>query len=72
MTDELHGKAILEHFISVITLTQQMRYQNDKVFHNLLIKTRKKLLNNTNVDTLNSRIASSIPINDVDKNIVIG
>ena len=71
MTHELHGKAIWNHFTSVIILTQQMGQQNNKVFHNLLTRARKGLLNNNNVDTLNNRIASSIPIDNVDKNEVI-
>ena len=70
-TDKLHGKAIWNHFTSVITLTQQMRQQNDKAFHDLLTRARKGLLNNDDVDILNSRIASSIPIDDVNKNVVI-
>ena len=70
-TDELHGKAIWNHFTSIITLTQQMRQQNDKVSHNLLTRVRKRLLNNDDVDTLNSKIASSIPIDDFNKNVVI-
>ena len=52
-------------------MSQEIRHQNDKAFHNLLIKARKELLNNVDIDTLNSRIASSIPINDINKNIVI-
>ena len=48
-----------------------MRQQNNKAFHNLLTRARKELLNNDNVDTLNSRIASSIPIDNVNKNVVI-
>ena len=71
MTDELHGKAIWNHFTSVITLTQQMRQQNDKAFRDLLTRARKGLLNNDDVDTLNSRITSSILIDHVDKNFVI-
>lgn len=48
-----------------------MRQQNDKAFHNLLTRARKRLLNNDNVDIINNRIVSSIAINDVDKNVVI-
>ena len=69
--DEFYGKAIWNHFTSIITLTQQMRQLNDKTFHNLLTRARKRLLNNSNIDTLNSRIAYSILTNNVDKNVVI-
>ena len=48
-----------------------MKQQNNKVFHNLLIRARKVLLNNDYVDTFNSRIAYSIPTNNIDKNVVI-
>lgn len=48
-----------------------MRQQNNKTFYNLLTKARKRLLDNTNVDTLKSGITSSFSINDIDKNVVI-
>lgn len=48
-----------------------MKLQNNKVFHNLLTRAKKRLLNNDNINTLNSRIASSIPINNVNKNVII-
>lgn len=69
--DEFYGKAIQNHFTWVITLTQQMRQQNDKAFHSLLTRARKGLLNNNDVDTLINKIAFSIPTNNVDKNVDI-
>lgn len=48
-----------------------MRQQNDKISQNSLTRARKKLFNNNNIDILNNRIASSIQINNVNKNIVI-
>lgn len=48
-----------------------MIQKNDKAFHNLLTRAKKELFNNNNVDTFNSRIISLIPINNVDKNVVI-
>lgn len=70
-TDRLYSKIIWNHFPLVIILTQQMKNQINKIFHNLLTRVRKSLLNNDSIDTLNSRIASSIPINNINKNIVI-
>ena len=71
ITDEFHVKAIWNHFSLIITLTQQMRQHNDKVFHSLLTRARKKLLKNDDVDIFNSRIAYSILTNNINKNIVI-
>lgn len=72
---EFLEKAISNYFTSVIILTeqirQQIRQQNNKAFHNLLTSTKKRLLNIDNVDILKSRVASSIPINNVDKSVVI-
>ena len=48
-----------------------MRQQNDKTFHSLLTKAGKELLNNNDIDTLNNKIACSIPTNNFDKNVVI-
>lgn len=48
-----------------------MKQQNNKVFHNLLTRAKKELLNNNNIDILNNRIISLIPIDDIDKNGVI-
>lgn len=59
------------HFTLVIILTQQMIKQNDKTFYNLLTRAKKRLLNNDNIDTLNSRIVNSILINNINKNVFI-
>lgn len=48
-----------------------MRQQNNEVFHNFLTRARKKLLNNDNIDIFSNSVASSIPINNINKNIVI-
>lgn len=48
-----------------------MRQQNNKTFYRFLTKTRKKLFNNDNINTLNSRIACSISTKNINKNIVI-
>lgn len=69
--NKLHDKGIWIHFTLIIILTQQIRQQNNKVFHNLLTRARKKLLNNDNVDTFNDRIANPNSINNIDKNDVI-
>lgn len=52
-------------------LTQQIRQQINKPFYNLLIRVRKRLLNNGDVDTPNSRIVSLISSKNVNKNVVI-
>lgn len=48
-----------------------MKYQNSKVFHNLMTRVRKRLLKNDNIDTLNNKIIDSIIRNNTDKNDVI-
>lgn len=71
ITDEFHGKVIWNYFTSIITLIQQMKQQNNEAFHNLPTRAKKRLLNNDNVDTFNSRIGYSILTNNVNKNVVI-
>lgn len=69
--DENHGKGIWDHFTSVITLTEQMRHQNDKPFQTMLTRARRGLLDNNDVAVLNNKVASSLPIHSPDENVVI-
>ena len=48
-----------------------MRQQHNIAFQNLLIRAKRGLLNNNNVDILNNRIACSISTNNINKNFVI-
>ena len=44
-----------------MTLTEQMRQQNDVIFQNMLLRARKGELNMGDVHTLNERIARQLP-----------
>lgn len=39
-------------------MTEKMKPQNSKVFHNLLTRDKKKPLNNNNIYTFNNKIIS--------------
>ena len=60
--DEIHGKTVWNNFTYVITLTEQMRQKNDSVFQALLKRARNGELNLEDVDTLNYRVATNLPI----------
>ena len=51
---EKHGKHLWQNVINVITLTQQMRQQQDVDFQNLLQRTCNRQLDEQDVDLLNT------------------
>ena len=57
---EEHGKFLWQSLTSVITLTQQMRQQQDIKFQSLLQQARKKQLTQNDVDILNARKTTNL------------
>lgn len=66
-----HNKRICNHFIYVITLTKQIRQYDNQLFQTMLTKEKRKLLNNDNVAVFNSKVATTMPIQETHKNIII-
>ena len=59
---EIHNKGIWNQLTLVITLTEQMRQHDNKLFQAILTRARKSLLNNNKDAILNSKVAVTIPI----------
>lgn len=59
---KIYDKSIWNQFMSVITLTKQMRQYDNKLFQAIVTKARKSLLNNDNIAILNGKVAVTIPI----------
>ena len=58
--DEKIGRQIWKSFRSVLTLTEQMRQSSDPEFKMLLTRARNAELNHSDVDTLNSQVATEL------------
>lgn len=52
-------------------MTKKIRQHNNKLFQEMLIIVKTDLLNNSNITILNNKIATTVPIQDTLKNIVI-
>ena len=69
--DEIHGKTLWNNFTYVITLTEQMCQKNDSLFQALLKRARNGELNLEDVDTLNDRVATNLPISQSMDSVVV-
>ncbi len=71
ISEKIHGKGTWNQFTSVITLTEQMRQHDNKLFLAMLTRARRGLLNNDNVAILNNKVVVTIPILNPDEQMVI-
>ncbi len=70
-SEEIHGKGIWNQFMSIITLTEQMRQYDNKLLQAMLTRVRRGLLNNDNIVILNNKVAVTIPILNLDEQVII-